>query len=33
MDMEILEMINQYIEKGDFFGEVSDENIVMVEKN
>lgn len=32
MDMEILEMINQYTEKGDFFGEISDENIVMIEK-
>lgn len=33
MNMEILGIINQYTEKGDFFGEISDENIVIIEKN
>lgn len=32
MNNELLEMINEYMEKGDFVGEVSDENITSVEK-
>ncbi|SNT17223.1 SMI1-KNR4 cell-wall [Bacillus sp. OK838] len=32
MNNELLELINQYMEKGDFIGEVSDDNIARAEK-
>ncbi|AXN38137.1 SMI1/KNR4 family protein [Peribacillus butanolivorans] len=32
MNNELLELINQYMEKGDFIGEVSDDNIAKAEK-
>ncbi|WP_061464708.1 SMI1/KNR4 family protein [Peribacillus simplex] len=32
MNNELLELINQYMEKGDFIGEVSDDDIARTEK-